>query len=84
MRINVNIEQLVLHGFAPGDRMAIAAAVKRELAMQFAAEARAASLRRECDIPCIQGETFQVRPHSGADAVGTQIARAVYRGLRRG
>ncbi|MEJ2009120.1 MAG: hypothetical protein P8Z30_13360 [Acidobacteriota bacterium] len=44
-RVEVHIEELVLHGFAPGDRHRIAVAVKQELSRLILAEGVPASAR---------------------------------------
>lgn len=77
--IEVHIESLVLYGFSPLERYRIAEAVRLELAR----------LLREGGLPLEQaGEAarldagaFTLAAGAGAEQVGAQVARAVYRGL---
>jgi hypothetical protein len=83
----LHIEELVLHGFAPDDRQAIAAAVERELtgllATRFSAQGAADSLTRDGLHPRLDGGAFQVSAGARADSIGAQIARAVHGGLTK-
>jgi hypothetical protein len=81
--IELHIEGLVLHGFAPGDRHRISAAVERELARLFAEQSGPSSLAQGGEIAHLDGGAFEVVPGAKAEAIGTQIAQAVYGGLRR-
>ncbi len=81
--VELRIEELALHGFAPGDRRRIDEALKRELARLFAEEGVPASLVNSADVPSLDGGAFDVSPGSRADAVGAQVARALYRGMTR-
>ncbi len=83
MNIEVNIEELVLHGFAPGDRYRIGEAVERELAQLFTEQGAPPSLTRGGEIERLDGGAFEIAPGSKAEAVGAQVARAVYRGIGR-
>ena len=68
--IELHIEELVLHGFAPGDRYRIGEAVEQELAQGG-------------EIVSVDDGAFEVAPGSRAEAVGAQVAKAVYGGLGR-
>lgn len=80
--VELNIEELVLEGFAPSDRYLIADAVESELARLFA----------ECGVPpcLVQGDAgalldagvVNVAPDSGGKTIGAQVARAVYGSFR--
>jgi len=82
-RIEVDIEELVLHGFAPGDRHRIAEAVEQELSRLLADRGVPESLERGGEVASVDGGAFEVAPGSRAEVVGAQVARAVYGGLRR-
>lgn len=75
----LHIEELVLHGFAPGDRYAIANALKQELSdlltRQFVEPSDFARFNRK--VLCADAGTFQVETLSGSDSIGAQIAQAV-------
>ncbi|HYW47842.1 MAG TPA: hypothetical protein VE959_33555 [Bryobacteraceae bacterium] len=75
--VDLHIEELVLHGFSPGDRLLIGDAIERELA-RLAWTAGHAGSRSvgELDV----GEFRLERGWKARDA-GRHIARAVGRGL---
>jgi hypothetical protein len=81
--VELRIDELVLHGFPPGDRHRIGDAAARELARLFAEQGTPPSLGEGGETARLSGGSFQARPGLGADAVGVQVARAVYRGLSR-
>ena len=79
--IELHIEELVLHGFAPGDRYRIAEAMERELAALFADQGVPPSMAGEGDRARLDGGAFEVAQGSKAEAIGNQTAQALYRGL---
>ncbi len=81
--IELHIEELVLHGFSPGDRHRIAGAVERELAMLIKEKGAPQDLVNNGGIEKLNGGSFQVGQSSKPEATGAQIARAVYRGMKR-
>jgi hypothetical protein len=77
--LDLHIDELVLHGFRPGDRYAIAASLERELSRLFLDEGVP---------PDLGGDRFRKDagafdvPHGATpDAVGIQVARAIHRSL---
>ena len=81
--LELHIEELVLHGFPPQDRYRIGSAVEAELAYLFTEEGVPPSLARGGEMACLNGGSFEVAPGSRAEAIGTQVAQAVYGGLSR-
>jgi len=85
--IKLHIEELVLHGFAPGDRYAIADAVELELSRllteHFAEPGYSALLTSNTAAARLDAGAFQVDPRSRTNSIGTQIAQAVHGGLTR-
>jgi hypothetical protein len=81
--VQLHIEELVLHGFAPGDRYAISGAVQCELARLLGEEGVPISLRSETAIDEIGGATFNPTPNEKPHAIGRRIAQAVYQGFSR-
>lgn len=79
--IELQIEELMLHGFAPGDRYRIGDAMKRELARLFAEQGTPPSLAQEREVARLDGGAFEMKPDSKAEAIGVQVAQAVYGGL---
>ena len=81
--VELHIDELVLHGFAPGDSYRIGAAVERELSRLFAERGTPPSLARGGSTNRLDGGAFEAKPDSRAEAIGARVARAVYGGLRR-
>ena len=81
--IELNIEELVLHGFAPGDRYSIGEAVEQELTRLLADQGVPQSLERGREIGHVDGGAFEVAPDSRGQVVGAQVAKAVCGGLRQ-
>lgn len=81
--VELHIEELVLRGFAPGDRYRIGAAMERKLTSMFVERSTPASLTQEHEVARLDGGTFEVEPGSGAETIGTQLAQAVHGGLSR-
>ncbi len=81
--IELHIGELVLHGFPPGDREAIADALRGELARLFAQHGLPPSLAAGAEIGHADAGAFDLRSGSRADVVGTQIAGAIHGGLNR-
>ncbi len=87
--INLYIEELVLHGFAPNDRYAIADAVQQELSRLLGPSAVqshadfASTLIQHPSNSRIDAGAFQVEQNSKPDSIGNQIAQAVHGGLTK-
>jgi hypothetical protein len=81
--VELRIDELVLQGFPPGDRHRIGDAAARELARLFAEQGTPPSLGEGGEVARLSRGSFEARPGLGAEAVGVQVARAVYRGLSR-
>jgi hypothetical protein len=79
--IELDIDELVLHGFAPGDRAGIAGAVQSELARLFAEHGVPARLNTSSMIPHLDGGSFPVAAGASPAGIGAQVARMVYGGL---
>jgi hypothetical protein len=79
--MELRIEELVLHGFAPGDRYAVGDTVERELARLLGEQGVPISLRSENAMDEMRGPTFNATHDAKAPAIGRQIARAVYQGF---
>jgi hypothetical protein len=77
-RVSVRIDELVLHGFDPRDRLAIGAAVERELARLLAAEGPGAG---RVGADRVDGGSFAVASDAAPGGVGVEIARAIHGGL---
>ena len=80
--IELHIDELVLHGFAPGDRERIGAAVQRELARLVAEQGTPDSWKQSGEIEDLDAGKFNLRANK-PDIVGVQIAQAVHRSMSR-
>jgi len=80
--VKVHIEELVLHGFAAGDRHRIAAEVERELSTLIG-EGNLAGFRENFALERMNGAVFKVQAGAKPQATGAQIAQSVYRSLRQ-
>ena len=81
--VELHIEELVLRGFAPGDRYRIGEAVERELARLFAEQDMPPSLAQGGEFAHLDGGAFKVASGSKPEAIGAQVAQAVFGGLSR-
>ncbi len=81
--IDLHIDRLVLEGLGALNRAAVSAAVQAELARLFAEEGAGAGLHRSGRTPRLDGGSFQVASGAGAEAVGRQVANAIYGGMNR-
>ena len=79
-QIEIQIDELVLHGFAPGDRHSIGDAVQHEL-MRLIAEQGLSSLNHNVEIARVNGGAFDVKPGTRSETIGAQIAQSVFQGL---
>ena len=81
--VEIHIDRLVLHGFAPGDRHRIGEALERELHRLFAERGVPPSLLRDHEAGSLDGGRFEAGPGFGAEEIGGRVARTVYEGLDR-
>jgi len=77
----LHIEELVLHGFAPGDRYAMVEAIEQELSRLLTrhfAEGDSSRLALNSEVARVDAGAFQVEPRSRPSSIGTQIGQAVH------
>jgi hypothetical protein len=79
--VELHIEELVLDGFAPGDRYLIAESIEREVALLLAELGVPSSLARGGEIACLNAGALEIAEDSRAGAIGARVARALYEGL---
>jgi hypothetical protein len=80
-RIVVRIEELILDGVAPGDRHAIADAVRNALAAQLEQGGAGASWTTPAQIDRIDAGECRLSRPAGADTLGSRIGETIYRGI---
>ena len=81
--IELHIEELILEGFAPGDRYRIGEAMEHELTRLFSEQGVPSSLAQSGEVARLDGGAFHVAFGTNAEAVGKQVAKAVYGGSRK-
>ncbi len=79
--IELHIEKLVLHGFSPSDRHRIGRSVEFELARLFTEQGISHSMSKGGEFTRLDGGTFNIAPSSKAEAIGSQVAQAVYKNM---
>ena len=77
--INLHIEELVLHGFAPGERHDIRAAVEQELTRLLTEQNISRPWQRSQEIERVNGGSFRAVPEK--HSVGNQIAGAIHQAI---
>jgi hypothetical protein len=82
MNVELHIEELVLHGFAPGDRYRIGEAVERELQRLLAEQGAPALFNAAIDLARIDAGIFNLKPNANSEMIGAQIAQAIYSGIK--
>ena len=75
--IELHIEELVLHGFAPGDRYRIGDALERELVRLLATKGLA-GLDQSVSIAAVEGVTFTAAAGASARTLGERVAQQVF------
>lgn len=81
--VELHIEELVLRGFAPGERHRIGEAVERELVRLFDEQGVPPSLAQGGEFAHLDGGAFKVASGSKPEAIGALVAQAVFGGLSR-
>jgi hypothetical protein len=81
--IELHIEELVLEGFAPHERQRFAAALEQHLAQLLAERGADALLERGGEVARLDAGSFDAAPSAGAEALGAQVAKALYGALTK-
>lgn len=81
VRIELIIDELVLHGFASGDRYAIGEAVQAHLESLLAADSIAPA--KNVSVDNLTPQQVVLGRKATAGSIGSGIAQAIHGGLRR-
>jgi hypothetical protein len=81
--VELHIEELVLHGFPPGDRLRIAQAIERELAQLLVTQGAPPLVTRDQNLARLDAGAFEVEQGARPERIGLQVARSVYGGMDR-
>jgi hypothetical protein len=76
--IELHIEELVLHGFEPGQRRAIARAVEEALSRLLAERGLPPGWAEGAQIDRLDAGQFEVLPAAPPAGIGAQVAQALY------
>jgi hypothetical protein len=79
-RIEVTIDELVLHGFAPGDRYAIAEALGQELTRLLSEQGVPAAFMQAGEVERLNAGAYSMPASANPASVGGKAAQAVYGG----
>jgi len=82
--VEVHVEDLVLYGFAAGERHRIAAAFQQELTRLIREQGFPKALGAAATAGRLGGRPAQVRAGGSARETGARVAAAVYRSLAAG
>ncbi len=81
MNLTVAIDELILYGFAPGDRGEIGVAVARELTRLLGEGEMPSHWRHGGEQLRLDGGAFSIGADARPAQVGAQIGQAIYREL---
>jgi len=79
--IEIYIQELMLHGFAPYDRCRIGVAVEQELTRLFTEQGVPLSLIHGGEVARVDGGMLEMTSGSGAEQIGVRVAQAVFGAL---
>jgi len=82
-RIELHIDELVLHGVAPGDAHQIGLAIERELGRLLSMHGLPSSLSTERSMDAMDGGRFTMTAHARPVSIGQSIAGSVFKGMSR-
>jgi hypothetical protein len=77
-RIELNVEELILHGLDPSDSAGIREAIERELERLFALGGVPPSVKGSGNTAHLDSASVEVPAESRADAIGRRVAQSVY------
>jgi hypothetical protein len=80
--VKLHIEELVVHGMAPGNREQIGQSIQGELTRLLVERGVPAALTRPHAIECLRCGALHSALSSRSEMLGAQIAKAVYGGLK--
>jgi hypothetical protein len=79
--VEVQIDELMLEGFAPADRFRIADGIKRELARLITEHGMERPAGSRARVAKLDAGSFRVAANRNAEGIAQQVARTVHGGL---
>lgn len=83
-KVEIHIDELVLQGFSPQGRYAIAVAVESELTRLMTENGIPSSFLAGGHIPSLNAGRFDMQHAAKGETVGNNIANSVYKGFKSG
>jgi hypothetical protein len=80
-RVEIVIDELILHGFSPAERYAIGDSLALELERLITDQGFQAY--ENVDTPVLKAAPVMLQANAKSNTVGSQVAQAVYGGLKR-
>lgn len=80
-QIEINIDELVLHGFTPSDGRSIGEALQPALMQAFNDQPVAGTLNQSADIHFVDGGSFTVKQNSRPAQVVSAISNSIHASL---
>jgi hypothetical protein len=81
MKIEIDIEEIVLYGFPVTDRLAIGEAVSAELAKLIAEQGAPASFKNNLNLSSLRSSDVVLTSSMLPASLGAQIAQSIYQSL---
>lgn len=78
-RVEILIDELILHGFSPAERYAIGDLLSQELERLILDQGYQA--RENVEIPVLKAAPVKLQSNAKSDQVGSQLAKAVHTSL---
>lgn len=79
--VEVQVEELILHGFASGDRQRIGESFETEMNRLFIDHGAPPSLIQGGEIAMLNDLEFNLAASTRPEAIGTHLARVIFRSL---
>lgn len=83
-KIDLHIEELILHGFPVGERRRIGDTMEMELARLMTKAGRLGRPEQDVVIPTMEGAAINLIARQKRNAIGQQIAQSIYSAIRQG
>jgi hypothetical protein len=83
MKVLIKIDELVFCGFDHVDSKVISEAMAKELALLARKSEWPTHNAEDIDVPFLDSIRFDMKAEMSIQAIGSEVARSVYRGLRR-
>ena len=80
-RVEIVIDDLVLHGFSPADRYTIGDSLSREL--ERLVMEQGFQPHESVDVPMLKAAPVNLSANSKSAQVGSQVAQSVYKGITK-